>query len=142
MKGKEDVSQRRQRKLVLDSLVLGVIGAISAQVFTLFMGLSRRNFFMTWIAGYQAPVLPGEKAVLLQEVIGSHGLLLIPVVTTLGGLIAGFIIYGLAPETRGRRNRSRHKVLSYLRRKDTLPRCPLKDLSYRDYPRLGRLRRT
>lgn len=99
MKDKDDVSQRRQRKLVLDSLVLGVVGAISAQVFTLLLNFSR-SIFLTGIAGYQAPGLPGEGGVLL-EVIGSHGLLLIPVVTTLGGLIAGFIIYGLAPETEG-----------------------------------------
>ena len=55
----DDVSQRRQRKLVLDSLVLGVVGAISAQVFTLLLDLSR-SFFLTGIAGYQAPGLPGE----------------------------------------------------------------------------------
>ncbi|MEE9543369.1 MAG: chloride channel protein [Thermodesulfobacteriota bacterium] len=98
-KGKDDVSQRRQRKLVLDSLVLGVVGAISAQVFTLLLNFSR-SIFLTGIAGYQAPGLPGEGGVLL-EVVGSYGLLLIPVVTTIGGLIAGFLVFGLAPEAEG-----------------------------------------
>ncbi len=99
MKKKVDVNQRRQRKLVLDALILGVLGAVCAQVFTYTLSFSKW-FFMSRIAGYQAPGLPGEGGVLL-EVIGPHGLLLIPVVTTLGGLIAGFLVYGIATEAEG-----------------------------------------
>ncbi len=35
------------------------------------------------------------------QVIGSHGLWLIPIVTTLGGLISGLLVYSLAPEAEG-----------------------------------------
>lgn len=38
---------------------------------------------------------------MLREAIGPHGLWLVPVVTTLGGLISGALVYGLAPETEG-----------------------------------------
>ena len=61
---------------------------------------SPQSLFLTRLAGYQPPGLPNEGGV-LQPVIGPHGLWLIPVVTTLGGLIAGFLVYGLAPEAEG-----------------------------------------
>ena len=52
-----------------------------------------------FIAGYRAPgVEPGAP---LTQHIGPHGLWLIPVVTTLGGLISGFIVYHFAPEAEG-----------------------------------------
>ena len=57
-------------------------------------------FFLTWIAGYRPPGLPEEGGI-LREAIGPHGLWLVPVVTTLGGLISGALVYGLAPETEG-----------------------------------------
>ncbi|MFZ1031113.1 MAG: chloride channel protein [Candidatus Acidiferrales bacterium] len=57
-------------------------------------------FFLTWIAGYRPPGLP-EEGGMLREAIGPHGLWLVPVVTTLGGLISGALVYGLAPETEG-----------------------------------------
>ncbi len=37
----------------------------------------------------------------LHQVMGPHGLWLIPVVTTLGGLISGALVYGFAPEAEG-----------------------------------------
>jgi CIC family chloride channel protein len=58
------------------------------------------HFFLTWLAGYRPPGLPEEGGV-LRQVIGPHGLWLIPVATTLGGLISGALVYGLAPETEG-----------------------------------------
>ncbi|HEX9665451.1 MAG TPA: hypothetical protein VGA95_02740 [Thermodesulfobacteriota bacterium] len=35
------------------------------------------------------------------EPIGPHGLWLIPVATTLGGLLSGILVYSLAPEAQG-----------------------------------------
>ncbi len=52
------------------------------------------------LAGFQPPGLPNEGGV-LQGVIGPHGLWLIPVATTLGGLISGVLVYSLAPEAEG-----------------------------------------
>lgn len=86
-------------RLLVDSVVLGIIGGLAAQLFIWMLRLSQ-HFFLTWIAQYRAPGLPEDGGV-LQEVIGPHGLWLIPVATTLGGLISGALVYGLAPETEG-----------------------------------------
>ncbi|MGC2530371.1 MAG: chloride channel protein [Candidatus Acidiferrum sp.] len=86
-------------RLLLDSLLLGVIGALAAQLFMWLLRLSQ-HFFLFWLAGYRPPGLPQEGGV-LREIVGPHGLWLIPLVTTLGGLISGALVYGLAPETEG-----------------------------------------
>ena len=83
----------------MDSLVLGIIGGLSAQVFTWMLRASQK-IFLTWIAGYTPPGIPTDGGVLHQG-IGPHGLWLIPVVSTLGGLLSGALVYGLAPETEG-----------------------------------------
>lgn len=93
------LADQRQRRLVLDSLWLGVVGTVAAQIFMFLLDISH-EIFLKGIAGYQAPGLPEEGGV-LQEVVGSHGLWLIPLVTTLGGLIAGVIVFSLAPEAEG-----------------------------------------
>jgi CIC family chloride channel protein len=90
---------REQRLLILDTLLLGVVGALSAQLF-LFLLRIAQTFFLGKIAGYQPPGLPNEGGS-LTAVIGSHGLWLIPVVTTLGGLLTGLLVYSLAPEAEG-----------------------------------------
>ena len=83
----------------MDSLLLGVIGGLAAQLFMWMLRLSQ-HFFLFWLAGYHPPGLPQEGGV-LREIVGPHGLWLIPLVTTLGGLISGALVYGLAPETEG-----------------------------------------
>ena len=90
---------RDKPRLLLDSVVLGIIGGLSAQVFAWMLRLSQR-IFLVWLAGYHPPGLPEEGGV-LREVIGPHGLWLVPVATTLGGLLSGAIVYGLAPEAEG-----------------------------------------
>ena len=93
------VQPRDKPRLLLDSVVLGIIGGLSAQVFAWMLRLSQR-IFLVWLAGYRPPGLPEEGGV-LREVIGPHGLWLVPVATTLGGLLSGAIVYGLAPEAEG-----------------------------------------
>jgi CIC family chloride channel protein len=90
---------RNEKNLILDSLLLGVVGALSAQVFTFLLNICQ-DFFLNWMAGYTPPGLPNEGGRLVQ-VIGSHGLYLIPLVTALGGLISGFLVYTFAPEAEG-----------------------------------------
>jgi CIC family chloride channel protein len=90
---------QRNRRLILDSLLLGVVGGLSAQLFCFCLGLSE-NLFMVRLAGYVAPGLPGEGGP-LRQVAGSYGLWLIPVATTLGGLISGVLVFSLAPEAEG-----------------------------------------
>jgi len=90
---------RRQRRLILDTVLLGIAGALSAQLFMWMLRVSQA-FFLTRLADYRPPGLPDEGGI-LQQVIGSRGLWLIPLVTTLGGLIAGVLVYSLAPEAEG-----------------------------------------
>ena len=83
---------RRQNKLLLDTVLLGVVGALSAQAFMLLLRWSQA-LFLGWMAH-----LPGGGAVIP---FGGHSRWLIPIATTLGGLIAGLIVYTLAPEAEG-----------------------------------------
>ncbi len=89
----------QQRRLIFYTLLLGVMGALSAQLF-IFLLQTAEEFFLTWMAGYRSPGLPQDGGV-LQQVIGPHGLLLIPIVTTLGGLISGVLVYVFAPDAEG-----------------------------------------
>jgi CIC family chloride channel protein len=86
-------------RLLLDSLVMGIAGGLSAQVFTWMLRASEK-LFLGWMAGYTPPGVPMEGGG-LHEVVGPHGLWLIPLVTTLGGLISGALVYGFAPEAEG-----------------------------------------
>ena len=88
-----------RRSLILDTVLLGVVGALAAQVF-MFLLHFFTTLFLKDIAGYQAPGLPLDGGAASQT-IGPHGLWLIPVVTTLGGLISGILVYSLAPEAEG-----------------------------------------
>ncbi len=89
----------RQHRLVLDSVLLGVVGAFSARLF-MFMLTWAETFFLNRIAEYAPPGLPSEGGAAI-EYIGAHGLWLLPVATTLGGLITGVLVYSLAPEAEG-----------------------------------------
>ena len=90
---------QKQQRLLLDSIILGIVGGLSAQLFTWLLHLFN-ELFMVKLAGYIPPGLPEEGGA-LQETIGGHGLWLIPLATTLGGLIAGVLVYSLAPEAEG-----------------------------------------
>ena len=86
---------KRQQRLVFDTLLLGVVGALSAQLFMALLRLSQW-FFLTWLAHYQPPGLPEEGGV-LRDAIGPYGMWLVPLATTLGGLLSGLLVYTLAP---------------------------------------------
>ena len=107
----------RQRRLILDTLLLGVAGALGAQVFTLLLR-GANWLFLTVLAGYTPPGL-GSEGGAVAEVIGPHGLWLIPVATTLGGLIVGVLVQGLAPEAEGHGTdtvvRAFHRAEGFLR---------------------------
>jgi CIC family chloride channel protein len=88
-----------ERRLILDTILLGIVGALSAQLFLWLLRVSE-GFFLNWLASYQPPILPSDGGT-LHEVIGAHGLWLIPVATTLGGLLSGLLVYSFAPEAEG-----------------------------------------
>ena len=89
---------KRQHQLILDSIMLGVVGALAAQIFMLLLHWAQHIFL--GFAQYTPPGLPEEGGV-LQQVIGSHWLWFIPVITTIGGLISGLLVYSFAPEAEG-----------------------------------------
>jgi len=88
-----------QRRLILETIFLGVAGAMAAQVFNLLLAAARW-FFLGVIAGYRPPGLPNEGGSLVASV-GPHGLWLLPVATTLGGLVVGWLVFRWAPEAEG-----------------------------------------
>ena len=88
-----------QHRLILDAVFLGVVGALGAQLFMWLLRLAQ-TIFLKGIASYTPLGLVNEGGSPVQ-VIGSHGLWLIPVATTLGGLISGILVFSLAP--RGQR---------------------------------------
>ena len=92
-------SARRQRRLILDTIALGIGGAVSAQLFMWLLRLAN-TLFLKDIAGYVEPTIRGEGGHLAQT-IGPHGLWLIPVSTTVGGLVVGLLSWWLAPEIEG-----------------------------------------
>lgn len=93
------MAEEHQKRLILDTLLLGVVGALSAQLFTFLLRLSQ-GLFLARMADYRPPGLPEEGGV-LQELIGPHGLWLVPLSTALGGLLSGILVYSLAPEAEG-----------------------------------------
>jgi chloride channel protein, CIC family len=86
-------------RLLAEAALLGLVGALAAQAFMWALRLCE-HVFLLGIAGYRPPNLPEEGGVLHQSV-GPHGLWLIPVATTLGGLLSGLLVYTFAPEAEG-----------------------------------------
>ena len=92
-------ARARQQRLIVDAILLGIAGAAGAQAFMFVLRWSTRLFLVS-VGGYHAPGLPSEGGV-LRETIGPFGLWLIPVATTLGGLIVGWLVERYAPEAEG-----------------------------------------
>ncbi len=93
------VIKESEPRLLAEVVVLGIVGALAAQLFTWALRICA-HLFLVWLAGYHAPGLPEEGGV-LRQVIGPHGLWLIPVATTLGGFLSGLLVYNFAPEAEG-----------------------------------------
>ncbi len=90
---------RKRRIRLIDTIILGVVGALSAQAFMVMLRFAQK-VLLEGIAGYHPPALASEGGA-LEQVIGAHWLWLVPVVTTLGGLVSGLLVYSLAPEAEG-----------------------------------------
>ena len=88
-----------QRRLVLDAVLVGIAGAVSAWLFNLILRVSS-HVLSQGIAGYRPPGLPSEGD-LPVEVISLWGLWVIPLLTTGAGLVVGLITTWLTPEAEG-----------------------------------------
>ncbi len=84
-------------RLLFYSALVGIVGGLGAQFFVWILNLAER-LLLIGIAGYQPPE-PGS--VNPEPLIGPWGLWLIPVATTLGGLLSGILVYTFAPEAEG-----------------------------------------
>jgi CIC family chloride channel protein len=93
----EDRSVWNEYRLLFYSALVGIMGGLGAQVFVWLLDAAER-LFLAGLAGYQSPQ-PGTLNP--EPVIGPWGLWLIPLATTLGGLISGALVYTFAPEAEG-----------------------------------------
>ncbi len=84
-------------RLLFYSALIGVAGGLGAQLFVWILNFTE-HLLLVGIAGYQPPE-PGSLNP--QPIVGSWGLWLIPLVTTLGGLLSGILVYTFAPEAEG-----------------------------------------
>ncbi len=89
----------RTSRLMILSVFLGIVGALGAQVF-LWMLDTGNKLLLEWISGYHPISVTGAHAMAVSPPLG-HWYWLVPVATTLGGLLSGFIVYTWAPETEG-----------------------------------------
>jgi len=85
-------------RLLLASLLVGVVGAGAALAFEFLVELSQ-GLLLGGIGGYTPP----EAGTLEPEAMVPSGVdrLWLPVVTTLGGLLSGLLVYRFAPEAEG-----------------------------------------
>jgi CIC family chloride channel protein len=87
----------QEYRLLVLAVLMGVVGGLSAQIFVALVGFGEK-LLMVGFAGYVPPE-PGTMNP--APIIGSWGLWLIPVITTLGGLMSGLLVYTFAPEAEG-----------------------------------------
>jgi CIC family chloride channel protein len=84
-------------RLLLYAAVVGVFGGLGAQVFTRMLDWGER-IFSVGLAGYTHPA---SGVLHPAPHFGPWGVWLIPVATTVGGLLCGLLVYSLAPEAEG-----------------------------------------
>jgi CIC family chloride channel protein len=87
----------RSNRLFVYAVLVGVLGGVGAQIFMWMLEWGER-IFMKGIAGYVPPPLG---VVNPAPQFGPWTFWLIPLSTTLGGLICGFLVYSTAPEAEG-----------------------------------------
>jgi CIC family chloride channel protein len=84
------------RKWLVISILIGVVAGLGAIV--LYSAIKWVTWAMLGIAGYVPPMAGGEGQTIVTQVTRPW---LIPLITTLGGLISGLLVFGLAPEAEG-----------------------------------------
>ncbi|MGH8306956.1 MAG: chloride channel protein [Gammaproteobacteria bacterium] len=87
-------------RLILISVVLGVVGALGAQVFLFLLHLMD-TYVLAFIGHYHTILVAEAHTMSAAPKPFTHLYWWVPISTTLGGLVAGALIYGLAPETEG-----------------------------------------
>ncbi len=112
-------SSRFLLKWIILGTIIGIVAGLGALLFTWAIETST-EFFLGRLAGYMPPSPAGE---------GDHGLMdigrpwMIPIVTTVGGLIAGFIVFRWAPEAEGHGTDAAIEAIHH-KRAEINPRIP------------------
>jgi CIC family chloride channel protein len=87
----------RSNRLLFYAALVGVFGGLGAQLFVWMLDWGER-IFSVGLAGYTHPA---SGVLHPAPHFGPWGVWLIPLATTLGGLLCGLLVYSLAPEAEG-----------------------------------------
>jgi CIC family chloride channel protein len=90
----------RALRLILISVLVGAVGALGVQSFLYLLHLAR-TYILGFLGRYTTISIAAAHAARVAPQPFSRLYWGIPVATTFGGLLAGLVIYGLAPETEG-----------------------------------------
>lgn len=107
----------KKTRLIIDTIIIGLIGAASAQIFVYLLKLVGK-YSLQLVAGYTPPDVIDilKQSNMLHDPL--HPLLII-VVLVIGGLISGFLVYTFAPEAEGHGTdtavRAFHRTGGYIR---------------------------
>ncbi len=93
-------SPRYLLKWLCISTLIGVIAGLGAIAFYVSIHLAT-TLLLGGLVGYQPPEPAGEGSTVIMSFWSSARPWLLPVVTTLGGLVAGIIVFKFAPEAEG-----------------------------------------
>jgi CIC family chloride channel protein len=93
-------SPRYLLKWVCISTAIGIVAGFGALAFFLAIQ-SATNFFLGTLVGYLPPEPAGEGTMSIMPLWSAARPWLLPIVTTAGGLVAGIIVFSLAPEAEG-----------------------------------------
>ncbi len=87
----------RSNRLLFYSALVGVLGGLGTQLFVWMLDWGER-IFSVGLSGY---IHPASSVLHPAPHFGPWGVWLIPVATTLGGLLCGLLVYSLVPEAEG-----------------------------------------
>ncbi|WP_457629975.1 chloride channel protein [Oceanithermus sp.] len=96
---KASLRLNKTSRILILSIVVGVVAGGGAIFFNWLLDLCK-ELFMTGLAGYTPPGLPKEGGELVEK-WSPYSRLLFPVITTIGGLLAGWLVFTFAPEAEG-----------------------------------------
>jgi CIC family chloride channel protein len=99
-RGSSFESPRYLLKWLLISTAIGLVAGVGALIFFQAIRLST-DFFLGLLVGYLPPDPAGEGMMGVMSLWAAHRPWLLPIITTLGGLVAGIIVFSLAPEAEG-----------------------------------------
>ncbi len=93
-------SPRYLLKWLLISALIGIVAGLGAIAFYAAIHIAT-NLFLGGLVGYLPPNPAGEGPSIIQSLWSAAHPWLLPFVTAAGGLVAGIIVFGLAPEAEG-----------------------------------------